>query len=98
MALGGRESDIVPLSKFRQGSDIRLTESILFVTYATLRSAEREGERAAQTLASKLDTVGIECPCLVPKLGDINEDQLSIGKDALRVTLLSAMKMEGLSD
>lgn len=41
MALGGRESDIVPLSKFRQGSDIRLTEGILFVTYATLRSAER---------------------------------------------------------
>ncbi|KAA0909708.1 methylase, partial [Aquicoccus porphyridii] len=43
MALGGRESDIVPLSKFRQGSDIRLPEGILFVTYATLRSAERDG-------------------------------------------------------
>ncbi len=51
MALGGRESDIVPLSKFRQGSDIRLPEGILFVTYATLRSAEREGK------ASRLDQV-----------------------------------------
>jgi hypothetical protein len=51
MAVGGRESDIVPLSKFRQGSDIRLTEGILFVTYATLRSAEREGK------ASRLDQV-----------------------------------------
>ena len=51
MALGGRESDIVPLSKFSQGSDIRLTEGILFVTYATLRSAEREGK------ASRLDQV-----------------------------------------
>jgi len=51
MALGGRESDIVPLSKFRQGSDIRLTEGVLFVTYATLRSAEREGK------PSRLDQV-----------------------------------------
>lgn len=51
MALGGRESDIVPLSKFRQGSDIRLAEGILFVTYATLRSAERDGK------ASRLDQV-----------------------------------------
>ncbi|MCD1635922.1 strawberry notch family protein [Martelella mediterranea] len=51
MALGGRESDIVPLSKFRQGSDIRLPEGILFVTYATLRSATREGK------ASRLDQV-----------------------------------------
>tara|TARA_R110000787_G_scaffold47689_2_gene115388 strand:- start:1109 stop:5500 length:4392 start_codon:yes stop_codon:yes gene_type:complete len=51
MALGGRESDIVPLSKFRQGSDIRLAEGILFVTYATLRFAEREGK------ASRLDQV-----------------------------------------
>jgi predicted RNA methylase len=46
IALGGRESDIVPLSKFRQGGDIRLPEGILFVTYATLRSAEREGKAA----------------------------------------------------
>lgn len=51
IALGGRESDIVPLSKFRQGSDIRLAEGILFVTYATLRSAEREGK------TSRLDQV-----------------------------------------
>ena len=50
-ALGGRESDIVPLSKFRQGGDIRLPEGILFVTYATLRSAERQGK------ASRLDQV-----------------------------------------
>jgi len=44
MAVGGRDSDIVPLSKYRQGSDIRLAEGILFITYATLRSAEREGK------------------------------------------------------
>ena len=49
MAIGGRDSDIVPLAKFRQGKDIKLAEGILFVTYATLRSAEREGK------ASRLD-------------------------------------------
>ena len=51
MALGGRDSDIVPLAKFKQGKDIKLAEGILFVTYATLRSAEREGK------ASRLDQV-----------------------------------------
>lgn len=51
IAIGGRESDIVPLAKFRQGKDIKLVEGILFVTYATLRSAEREGK------ASRLDQV-----------------------------------------
>ena len=38
-AIGGRAEDIVPISKFRQGSDHpALPEGILFVTYATLRS------------------------------------------------------------
>ena len=54
-ALGGRASDIVPLSRFKQGSDIRLTEGILFVTYATLRSAERQ--HGGVTKASRLDQV-----------------------------------------
>ena len=40
-ALGGRPSDIVPLSRFRQGSVIWAAQGILFTTYATLRSAER---------------------------------------------------------
>ncbi len=40
-ALGGAASDIVPLSKFKQGTYIALKAGILFVTYATLRSAER---------------------------------------------------------
>jgi predicted RNA methylase len=33
---------ITPLSRFRQGTPIRLTEGILFTTYATLRSDARE--------------------------------------------------------
>ncbi|MDY8110907.1 strawberry notch family protein [Fulvimarina sp. 2208YS6-2-32] len=40
-ALGGSASDIVALSKFKQGAEIAMTSGILFVTYATLRTAER---------------------------------------------------------
>jgi len=54
-ALGGRSSDIVPLSRFKQGSDIRLDEGILFVTYATLRTAERQHGETLK--ASRLDQV-----------------------------------------
>ena len=54
-ALGGAASDIVPLSRFKQGADIRMNEGILFVTYATLRSAERQhGDRVK---ASRLTQV-----------------------------------------
>lgn len=52
-AVGGRASDIVPLSRFKQGSDIRLEQGILFVTYATLRSAERQQGDIVK--ASRLD-------------------------------------------
>lgn len=55
MAIGGRETDIVPLARFRQGKDIKLTQGILFVTYATLRSAERcQGD---EIKASRLEQV-----------------------------------------
>ena len=61
-ALGGAASDIVPLSRFKQGSDIRLNEGILFVTYATLRSAERQhGETVkASRLTQVTDWLGAE--------------------------------------
>ena len=55
-ALGGRETDIVPLSRFKQGSDIVLPEGILFVTYSTLRSAARQGK--ASRLRQLLDWLG----------------------------------------
>ncbi len=45
-ALGGREDDVIPLGKFRQGADIPLSEGILFATYATLRSPARQGKRS----------------------------------------------------
>ena len=47
-ALGGLESDVIPLGNFRQGMEIPLDESILFATYATLRSPTgRESPRGS---------------------------------------------------
>ncbi|MBL6616769.1 MAG: strawberry notch family protein [Reyranella sp.] len=43
-ALGQERLLVQPLSRFRPGTPIRLHEGILFVTYATLRSAERDGK------------------------------------------------------
>jgi P-loop containing NTP hydrolase pore-1 len=38
---------VTPLSRFRQGTSIRLAEGILFATYATLRTDER-GEKLSR--------------------------------------------------
>ena len=43
-ALGGRDNDVIPLGKFRQGAEIPTPEGILFATYATLRSPSRQGK------------------------------------------------------
>ena len=43
-ALGQERLLITPLARFRQGTPIRLDQGILFTTYATLRSDEREGK------------------------------------------------------
>ena len=45
-AIGGREDDVFPLGKVRQGADIPHAEGILFATYATLRSPARQGKRS----------------------------------------------------
>jgi hypothetical protein len=45
-ALGMEKLLITPLSRFRQGKPIKLDEGILFVTFATLRTDEREGKRS----------------------------------------------------
>src|SRR5690606_23728034 len=43
-ALGQEKLLITPLSRFRQGTPITLDEGILFTTYATIRTQEREGK------------------------------------------------------
>ncbi|AWC25175.1 hypothetical protein CO731_04669 [Aminobacter sp. MSH1] len=46
-ALGMERLLVTPLSRFPQGKDIRLSEGVLFSTYATLRSDDR-GERLSR--------------------------------------------------
>jgi hypothetical protein len=46
-ALGMERLLITPLSRFRQGTQIRLAEGVLFTTYATLRTDER-GEKLSR--------------------------------------------------
>lgn len=46
-ALGKERLMVTPLSRFRQGTPIRLSEGILFTTYATLRFDER-GEKLSR--------------------------------------------------
>ena len=55
-ALGQEKLQIVPQSRFRQGKPITLGEGILFTTYATLRSPEREGK--ASRLQQIIDWLG----------------------------------------
>ena len=43
-ALGGRDDEVIPLGRFRQGAEIPAPEGILFATYATLRSPARQGK------------------------------------------------------
>jgi hypothetical protein len=46
-AIGGYPSDLVPLSRFKQGAAINLPEGILFTTYATLRT-QAKGEKRSR--------------------------------------------------
>jgi hypothetical protein len=46
-AIGGYRSDIVPLSRFRQGAAIALEEGVLFTTYATLRT-QAQGDKPSR--------------------------------------------------
>ena len=59
-ALGGLESDVIPLGNFRQGMEIPLDAGILFATYATLRSPSRQSrpsrlDQIVEWLAGSLD-------------------------------------------
>lgn len=55
-ALGQEKLLVQPLSRYRQGTSIRLAEGILFTTYSTLRSQEREGKKSR--IAQILDWLG----------------------------------------
>ncbi|MGJ0427311.1 strawberry notch-like NTP hydrolase domain-containing protein [Methylocystis sp.] len=55
-ALGQEKLQIVPQSRFKQGAPIRLHEGVLFTTYSTLRSDERQGRDGALK-ASRLSQI-----------------------------------------
>ena len=50
-ALGGLPLDLQPLSRWRLGHPVTMSEGILFVTYPTLRSGRAEDTRLEQILA-----------------------------------------------
>ena len=86
------------LPEFNLASCLTATHLSLFIPPSVIkriwiaRDNDVAGERAAQTLASKLGSSGIECRHLVPKHGDFNEDLPAFGKGGLRNVLLAAMK------
>ena len=57
-ALGQERLLVTPLSRYRQGSPIKLGEGILFTTYATLRSADR-GEKVSR-VQQIVDWLGVD--------------------------------------
>ncbi len=56
-ALGMEKLLVTPLSRFPQGSAVRLSEGILFTTYATLRSDERQDARSGGIKASRVSQI-----------------------------------------
>lgn len=77
-ALGQEKLLVQPLSRYRQGTPIRLAEGILFTTYATLRSQEREGKKSR--IAQILDWIGQDTGRAESPTG-IKESQTGAGEN-----------------
>ncbi|SPF81977.1 DUF7146 domain-containing protein [Pseudoprimorskyibacter insulae] len=60
------------------------------------RDKDEAGRNASSRLRNQLETLGIACGDLVPTMGDFNDDLRAFGSDALRRSLLEAMKAQGL--
>ena len=60
------------------------------------RDNDDAGRNASIRLRNQLEYLGISCGYLVPELGDFNDDLRTFGRDALRRSLLGAMKANGL--
>ncbi|MGL4440827.1 MAG: strawberry notch-like NTP hydrolase domain-containing protein, partial [Bosea sp. (in: a-proteobacteria)] len=56
-SLGMEKLLVTPLSRFAQGKPITLSEGILFTTYATLRSDERQDTRSGGIKASRVSQI-----------------------------------------
>ena len=60
------------------------------------RDNDEVGRSASTRLRKQLESFGIVCGELVPNMGDFNDDLRAFGRDALRRSLLKAMKAQGL--
>lgn len=60
------------------------------------RDNDETGSAALLKLRNQLESLGIVCGELVPTMGDFNDDLRAFGRDALRRSLLKAMKAQGL--
>ncbi|TMV89805.1 hypothetical protein FGG78_14130 [Thioclava sp. BHET1] len=60
------------------------------------RDNDEAGRNASKRLRNQLESLGITCGDLVPDMGDFNDDLRAFGRDALRRSLLEAMKAQGL--
>lgn len=60
------------------------------------RDNDEAGRNASMRLRNKLESLGIACGDLVPSMDDLNDDLRAFGRDALRRSLLKAMKAQGL--
>ena len=60
------------------------------------RDNDDAGRNASMRLRNQLESFGITCSDLVPNMGDFNDDLQAFGKNALRRSLLKAMKAQGL--
>jgi hypothetical protein len=60
------------------------------------RDNDKAGRIASKRLRNQLESLGIACGDLVPTMGDFNDDLRAFGRDALRRSLLKAMRVQGL--
>ncbi len=60
------------------------------------RDNDEAGRNASMRLRNQLESRGIACGDLVPEMGDFNDDLRAFGRDALRRSLIEAMKEQGL--
>ena len=60
------------------------------------RDNDEAGRNASMRLRNQLESLGITCGEFVPNMGDFNDDLRAYGRDALRRSLLKAMKVQGL--
>ncbi len=90
------------LAEFDLASCLTATHLTLFIPPPGIkriwiaRDNDEAGRNASKRLCKQLESFGIACGDLVPNMGDFNDDLRAFGRDALRRSLIEAMKAQGL--